>query len=373
MSALVLKLTYPPETSTIAIPPFQSQLTPSARRVLLEQIVNNMRELMTPTLQTLRHKLDQLSRSQGGIQEGIQGGAQRGAQGSVQANGYADGKARRTPVAFGISDIDTALGGGLTPGALHDFYTHQTADSGSLSGFLACMAQSLNRSSKPVVWVRQTAADFEAGQLYPHGLKGLGLEPNCLILVRARKAIHMLSAALEAVRCASLGCVIVEAWGAPRELDLTATRRLALAAEQSGVTPLFLRAASDVQPSAAVTRWQVRSAPSRIPLHRTPSQKPSKTTSKTPSNALGHPTFDLTLTRNKAGTYGQSWRVEWHHDLGQFQPITKHTEHQHSQHRKSASDQPLSGGVVSLPTRRQGGQAEFAKRGHADPNFGQTG
>ncbi len=305
-----------------------------------------MRELMTPTLQTLRHKLDQLSRSQKG----------------VQANGYATGKAHRTPAPFGIPDIDSALGGGLTPGALHDFYTQQTADSGSLSGFLACMAQSLNRSSKPVVWVRQTAADFEAGQLYPHGLKELGLEPNCLILVRARKAIHMLSAALEAVRCPSLGCVIVEAWGAPRELDLTATRRLALAAEQSGVTPLFLRAASDVQPSAAVTRWQVRSAPSRAPSH--------KTASKTPSSALGHPTFDLTLTRNKAGTYGQSWRVEWHHDLGQFQPITKHTEHQH---KRSASDQPLSGSVVSLPTRRQGGQAEFAQHGHADPNFGQTG
>jgi protein ImuA len=283
-------------------------------------------------LQNLRHQLENISHSSG--------------------QAHSDSASVRPLMAFGIHGIDKALKGGLEPAALHDFYAFQTSDSASLAGFMACLAQNLSQSGRLVVWVRQTMADVETGQLYPHGLLGLGLDPSRLVLVRARKPTYLLSAALDAVRCSSLACVVIEAWGNPHELDLTATRRLGLAAEKSGVTPFLLRAACDVQPSAAMTRWQVRSAP---------------------SSATGHPTFDLTLTRNKNGTHGQGWRVEWHHDLGQFRAVAQHNENDQNGSEKRAPDKPLPGSVVRLSARRPGGQAEPAIHRQSNPEFGQTG
>ncbi len=246
-------------------------------------------------------------------------------------------------VGFGVSEIDAHLGGGLGLAMLHETYAAETADMASSSGFAASFMQRIagrdRRKKRPVVWIRQTMSESETGRLYPHGLAGLGFDPANLIFVRVRQPIHFLSAGLEAVRCTSLAGVIIEAWGAPKELDLTATRRLALAAEKSGVTPFLLRAATDEQPSAAFTRWQVASAPSRA----------------LEANAPGHPTFDITLLRNKAGTHGQSWRVEWHHDLGQFQlskPEWNRVQSVRPRLGKPAPGKPLSGRVVSVPARQ---------------------
>ena len=250
---------------------------------------------------------------------------------------------RHGQVGFGVSEIDAHLGGGLGLAMLHETYAAETADMASSTGFAAALMQRIAdqnpRKKQPVVWIRQIMSESEMGRLYPHGLAGLGLDPTDLITVRVRQPIHFLSAGLEAVRCTSLAGVVIEAWGAPRELDLTATRRLALAAEKSGVTPFLLRAATDEQPSAAFTRWQIASAPSRALA----------------ANAPGHPTYDITLLRNKAGTHGQSWRVEWHHELGQFQfskPLWDKTQSIKPRLGTPSPDKPLSGRVVSVSARQ---------------------
>ncbi len=260
----------------------------------------------------------------------------------------------RGQLALGVHGIDEQLKGGLPLGHLHEAYAAEVSDMAASSGFAAALAQRLTaqkhpKENRPVVWIRQTMSESEMGRLYPHGLSAIGLDPARLITVHVRKPIHLLSAGLEAVRCASLGAVLIEVWGDPKELDLTATRRLALAAEQSGITPLLLRAATPEQPSTAFTRWQVRSAPSRALA----------------ANAPGYPTFDITLLRNKAGTHGQSWRVEWHHDLGQFRPIEQQfanpaQDKQQPQEPRSGEQFPgeqppgesVSGGVVSVSARR---------------------
>lgn len=250
----------------------------------------------------------------------------------------------RGQLALGVPAIDTHLKGGLPLGLLHEAYAGETADMAATSGFAAALVQRAtltNRSedARSVVWIRQTMSESETGRLYPHGLSGIGLNPANLISVRVNKPIHLLSAGLEAVRCASLSAVIIEAWGSPKELDLTATRRLALAAEHSGTTPFLLRAATEEQASTAFTRWQVRAAPSRALA----------------ASAPGYPTFDITLLRNKAGTHGQSWRVEWHHELGQFKSIATEQAIQHPANTTSARPLPgesVSGGVVSVSARR---------------------
>jgi protein ImuA len=80
--------------------------------------------------------------------------------------------------------------------------------------------------------------------------------------VRAADAVTTLRAGSDGARCAALGAVLIEPFGTPRQLDLTASRRLSLAAQASGVFTLLVRAAS-ATPSAAQTRWLVASRPSR--------------------------------------------------------------------------------------------------------------
>ena len=106
------------------------------------------------------------------------------------------------------------------------------------AGFAALLALRA-AAGKPIAWVRQDYADVEAGALHAPGLAELGLDPDRLILVRARNAADVLRAGAEAVRCPALGAVLMEPWGEPRVLDLTATRRLSLAAAGSGVTLLL--------------------------------------------------------------------------------------------------------------------------------------
>lgn len=158
---------------------------------------------------------------------------------------------------------------------------------------------------RPIVWVRQDFLDAEAGRPDALGLSGFGLDPGRLILVRARDAEQALRAAGDAVRCPALGAVLLEPWGEPKALDLTATRRLALRARESGVTFVLLRMAARPSPSVAVTRWLVR--PTLSNPHA--------------ATAPGAPAFLATLLRHRAGLNGQAWNLEWDHESRSFRDL----------------------------------------------------
>ena len=83
-----------------------------------------------------------------------------------------------------------------------------------------------------------------------------------LIHVEARDARDALWAMEEGLRCAGLSAVIGELWGDPRALDFTATRRLAVAAERSGVPCWLVRLGGTANLSGARMRWRIASAPS---------------------------------------------------------------------------------------------------------------
>ena len=114
-----------------------------------------------------------------------------------------------------------------------------------------------------VLWVQDAASLRLTGRPYRAGLPA-ALRTR-LIHVAARSCQDALFALEEGVRCRELACVIGEIAGNPKALDMTASRRLSLAAEHHGV-PLFLvrlDAARDL--SSARMRWQVRAAPSPPP------------------------------------------------------------------------------------------------------------
>jgi protein ImuA len=198
-----------------------------------------------------------------------------------------DHAAARTPV-----PVD------LAPAALHEL--HAAADGIALSAAVLALAHA--GGSAPGLWVRHAALDRETGRPYPPGLGEFGLDPAQLILVRAWDALSALQAGLEGARCPGLSAVIIELWGETRAYDLTASRRLALAAKTSGVRVFVARIAAPPVPSAAETRWQLRGAPSRALA----------------ANAPGNPAFDLTLLRARNGQEGLSYHLEWNRDAGTF-------------------------------------------------------
>ena len=103
---------------------------------------------------------------------------------------------------------------------------------GGWAGFLLAQVE----TGKPLLWVQERMAILEAGRLYPPGLAC-----RDLIHVTARDARSALWAMEEGLRCAALGAVIGELWGDPASLDFTATRRLAVASERSGVPAWLVR------------------------------------------------------------------------------------------------------------------------------------
>ena len=209
-------------------------------------------------------------------------------------------------VTTGFAAVDDWLGGGLGRGRLHEVMAAERADAGSVAGFAAMLALRAGEGS-PLLWLRTDAAERQSGKLYATGLAELGLDSGAVLVGLVADDAALLKAANDAARCAGVGALLVECWGDPRPLDLTATRRLMLAAEASGVTVLLLRMAAAESPSVADTRWRVQAAPS-VPL-----------ADGTAEGAPGHPVFEIELLRRRAGPAGVTWRVEWNRDRREFQ------------------------------------------------------
>ena len=124
---------------------------------------------------------------------------------------------------------------------------------GGWAGFLLAQVE----PTKPVLWVQDRMAILESGRVHPPGLAA-----QDLIHVEARDARDALWAMEEGLRCAGLSAVIGELWGDPRALDFTATRRLAVAAERSGVACWLVRLGGTANLSGARMRWRIASTPS---------------------------------------------------------------------------------------------------------------
>ena len=128
-----------------------------------------------------------------------------------------------------------------------------TPRDGGWAGFLLPQLE----SRKPVLWVQDRMAIHEAGRVHPAGLAGL-----VLIHVEARDAKDALWAMEEGLRCSGIGAVIGELWSDPASLDFTATRRLAVAAERTGVPCWLVRLGGTANLSGARMRWRIASQPS---------------------------------------------------------------------------------------------------------------
>ena len=132
---------------------------------------------------------------------------------------------------------------------LSELFAGQPRDGGA-TGFLLAQLE----GEKPVLWVQERMAILETGRIFPPGLG-----ERAIIHVEAHNARAALWAMEEGLRCSALGAVIGELWGDPKTLDFTATRRLAVTAEKSGVAAWLVRFGATPNLSGARMRWRVAS------------------------------------------------------------------------------------------------------------------
>ena len=217
---------------------------------------------------------------------------------------------------IGAAEVDERLRGGIIQAGLHEFFGGAKADSHAAAAFALLLAWRLPESDAGIFWVTGDKERQTSGRLYPLGLSAMGGNPSRILLVQTADLRDALRAAADAIRSKAARAVILETHGNARMVDLTSTRRLALAAAESGVLALLVRGDAAPMPSAASTRWRICSAPS-APL---------------PGNAPGLPTFDINLLRHRGGTASFAARVTWDHATRSF------------------FDTPLSGGLSAAVT-----------------------
>jgi protein ImuA len=134
--------------------------------------------------------------------------------------------------------------------------------------------------------------------IFGPALAGVGLHPDRVIYAEAGKPETVLTVMEEALRHRGLAGVVGELTG---RLGLTASRRLQLSAETSGVIAFALRRSQRHddpmlrEPSAAVTRWRVVMLPALAGREQLP--------------GLGRPRWRLELLRCRGGEPA-NWIVE---------------------------------------------------------------
>lgn len=220
----------------------------------------------------------------------------------------------------------------LAPASLHDLYAASPADAVAAAAFGLGMAVGA-AAGKPVVWGLDAMTAQEVGQPYAPGLNEMGLRPADLFLVRVRDASALLAVGEEALRSSGVGALVLSAWGETKAFSLTASRRLSMSARTGGTTAFLVRTGASPSPSAAWTRWSIRSRASRPGEADTP----------------GRPVFSAQLQRHREGAALRTWTLEWDRDRRAFAEIDDLAA-------------TLSGDLVSLAAQRPTGARETSPR-----------
>jgi len=216
-------------------------------------------------------------------------------------------------VPLGIAEVDACLNSGLLRGALHEVAAADHRSIPAAIGFLLALVSRISlaplggegrgegefsgnghRGNSRVLLWPMAKAGHPFGLPYAPGLRFFGLDPARILFVRCATERECLWAMEEGLRLGGIAAVI----GARgKAMDLTASRRLQLAAEQTAIPVLVLRAHNDRAQSAAVTRWRVSPAPS----------------ARDEFGFFASARWRVALDYARGGKTGE-WVMEWNHD-----------------------------------------------------------
>ena len=185
--------------------------------------------------------------------------------------------------------------GGLACGCLHEMAPATASDTAAAFGFVTTLAgAALAARPGPAVLVVSRRGLAGHGMPYGHGLRRLGLDVSRLIVVDTKNETDALQALEESLHAEAGLAAVVGALG--RSPDLTASRRLSLAASSSGSLLLLLRPAQAAGASAAATRWRIAALPASRDAH----------------GSFARWRWAVTLERCRNGRPGH-WTIEWDH------------------------------------------------------------
>ena len=198
-------------------------------------------------------------------------------------------------VDMGLGPIQAAFPNGSFPtGAVHELISQTVEEAAASWGFMAALASPLMRKGGVCIWVSYGRT------LFPPALQRFGIKPDQVLFIDVKRERDVLWTIEEALKCEGLGAVV----GEVREIDLTASRRLQLAVEQSRVTGfLFRHQPRNADPIASITRWRI---------------KPLSSELEDLLPGVGFPRWDVELLKIRNGRPGR-WRVEW--NAGEFRII----------------------------------------------------
>lgn len=200
---------------------------------------------------------------------------------------------------FGVPEIDQRLAGGLPIAALHEATgtTRELNDDAAATLFVAGIAARRATAADTVLWV------LARRDLFAPALAQAGLLPGQVIYAECRRDEEALAVMEEGLRHGSLAAVVGEIGRAP----MAATRRLQLAAENSGTTALMLKRCRQGRDdplaplSAAVTRWRIGCVPSQA----------------LPVSGIARPRWKIELVRQRGGPPHQ-WIMEGVNEAGRL-------------------------------------------------------
>ena len=206
---------------------------------------------------------------------------------------FARKPAHRERIYFGDPRIDMALPWeGLPKAALHEVASPPASALSLFSSAAGFAAALLGRASAPngvAVWCQNRRWSRKLGQVYGPGSAVFGLDPNRLLMVTTQSDEETLWVMEECLRSTAVEAVL----GEVGELDLTASRRLQLAAEKSGSLALLLRLPEKTPGNnAALTRWHIAPLAGHSDLEGQTSR------------------WQIDLWRCRGGAPGQ-WEISW--------------------------------------------------------------
>ena len=208
----------------------------------------------------------------------------------------------------GLGPIKYAFPNNAFPlGTVHEFICNQPEDASSTSGFISGILSSLMRGNGACFWICASRS------IFPPALQLFGIEPGNIIFVEVLNEKERLWAIEEALKCDGLSVVISEM----QDMSFTASRRLQLAVEKSGVTGFLIRQGPKNFTTACAARWRITALPCEM-IDAMP--------------GLGFPRWNVELLKVKNGKPGM-WQLEW--VGGSFRHVYKFVSLGNVQQRKA--------------------------------------
>lgn len=159
------------------------------------------------------------------------------------------GKTAGNSIRSGFDPFADAFPEGIFPAsAVHQFISYTPTEASATTGFITAMSGRFLKDGGLCLWIGDDQRVFAPGLVH------FGVQPDRIIFIDVRRQKDALWMLEEALKCDGLTTVV----GELQHLDFTASRRLQLAVEQSGITGfIHCHRPRSENAVACTSRWKI--------------------------------------------------------------------------------------------------------------------